>query len=227
MADSTLTMDAPQMEAGSVAAAGVTADRAAVLRHRRSPGHDLADEMSLGSGEQVRLREVPFLAQVAIRAASDSPAAGALTEELGFALPTRVGEVAGAEDGSGAAVLWLSPDELLAVGLDEAETGLSPEAWSGALAQALDSEPGQVVDVSANRTTLELSGPRALSVLQKSCEVDLHPRAFAVGTAIATLLDGTGVILWRTGELTWRIMPRASFTTHVVRWLLDGMREYR
>lgn len=125
------------------------------------------------------------------------------------------------------AVLWLSPDEFLAVGPEEVQSGVSPEAWSDDVGQALGSERGQVVDVSANRTTLELSGPCALQVLQKSCELDLHPRVFPVGAAVATLLGSTGVILWRTGEQSWRVMPRASFATHVVRWLLDGMREFR
>ena len=103
----------------------------------------------------------------------------------------------------------------------------SPEAYAAGLADAFGSERGQAVDVSANRTTLELSGEQARSVLEKSCEVDLHPRVFPAGTAIATLLGSTGVVLWRTTEDTWRVMPRASFATHVARWLLDGMREYR
>ncbi|MEW1955395.1 sarcosine oxidase subunit gamma family protein [Terrabacter sp. NPDC080008] len=236
MADSTLTMDERDTEAGGSlgggssiggSSPGVAAARARVLAHRRSPAHDLVDEMRAGSGEAVQLREVPFLTQVAVRASSGSRTAQALGAALGLSLPTRAGEVAGAADGNGVAVLWLSPDEMLAVGPDEADSGVSPEVWVGELAEAVAGEPGQVVDVSANRTTLELSGPRALSVLQKSCELDLHPRAFAVGQAVATLLDSTGVILWRTGEETWRVLPRASFATHVVRWLLDGMREYR
>jgi sarcosine oxidase subunit gamma len=230
MADSTLTIDAPREQVGgalSVGASGAEGSgRAAVLARRRSPAHDLRDQMTRGSGERVSLREVPFLSQLAIRAAGVRSSA-AVADALGVALPGRVGEVAGAADGTGVAVLWLSPDEFLAVGPDEAQSGVSPDAWSAEVARALGSEPGQVVDVSANRTTLELSGPCALQVLQKSCELDLHPRVFPVGAAVATLLDSTGVILWRTGEETWRVLPRASFATHVVRWLLDGMREFR
>jgi sarcosine oxidase subunit gamma len=231
MADSTLTIDPPQEQVGDTAGSAESGargnGRAAVLAHRRSPAHDLVEEMGQGSGERVRLREVPFLSQLAVRALSAGRSSAAVAGALGAALPSRVGEVTGATDGSGVAVLWLSPDEFLAVGQDEARSGLSPDAWTADVAQALDSEPGQVVDVSANRTTLELSGPCALQVLQKSCELDLHPRVFPVGAAVATLLGSTGVILWRTGEQSWRVMPRASFATHVVRWLLDGMREFR
>ncbi|GAA2157069.1 sarcosine oxidase subunit gamma [Humibacillus xanthopallidus] len=231
MADSTLTIDPPQEQVGDTTGSAESGSRgigrAAVLAHRRSPAHDLVEEMEQGSGERVRLRELPFLSQLAVRAASAGRSSAAVAGALGVALPSRVGEVTGATDGSGVAVLWLSPDEVLAVGQDEGRSGLSPDVWSADVAQALASEPGQVVDVSANRTTLELSGPCALQVLQKSCELDLHPRVFPVGAAVATLLGSTGVILWRTGEQSWRVMPRASFATHVVRWLLDGMREFR
>ena len=223
-----MTMTAPEettVPGPTVTAPTRAVDRSAVLGLRRSPAHRLAEEMRQGSGPAVRLREIPFLSQVAIRA---TPASGpALVEALGLDLPARVGEVAGASDGSGTAVLWLSPDEFLAIGPDEADTGTAPEQWAARLADALASRPGQAVDVSANRTTLELSGPRARSVLEKSVELDLHPRVFPVGAAVVTLLGTSGVLLWRIGEDTWRVMPRASFATHVVRWLLDGMREYR
>ncbi|GAA2468289.1 sarcosine oxidase subunit gamma [Terrabacter carboxydivorans] len=229
MAEQTMTINAPEDTVEAATSTTETpgtprVDRAVVLGMRRSPAQDLAEEMLRGSGEAVRLREVPFLTQVAVRATPGR--SGALADALGVDLPTSVGEVSGAVDGSDVAVLWLSPDEFLAVGRDEAETGVSPDAYAGGLADALGSDPGQVVDVSANRTTLELSGTRARSVLEKSCEIDLHPGKFAVGTAVATLLGSTGVILWRTGEDSWRLMPRASFATHVARWLLDGMREY-
>lgn len=224
MADSTLTMTEPESTTVDSATGTPRIERAAVLQLRRSPAQDLAVEMQRGSRAEVRLRELPFLTQIAIRATPGRD--GALADALGGELPTRVREVGGAGDGGGLAVLWLSPDEFLAVGPDEADTGVSPEAYAGGLADALGSEPGQVVDVSANRTTLELSGAQSRSVLEKSCEVDLHPRVFPVGAAIVTLLGSTGVILWRTGEDTWRVLPRASFATHVVRWLLDGMREY-
>jgi sarcosine oxidase subunit gamma len=33
-----------------------------------------------------------------------------------------------------------------------------------------------VVDLSANRTTFELTGPQGRAVLEKGCSLDLHPR---------------------------------------------------
>lgn len=199
---------------------------AQVLELRRSPAQHLAEEMALGSGPAVRLREIRFLTQTALRAAPDTSGVADLEAALGLPLPAGVGEVAGAADGSAVAVLWLGPDEFLVVGPDEADGGVNGGYRAATLASALDGQRVQAVDVSANRTTLELSGPSARSVLQKSCQLDLHPREFPVGRAVLTLLETTPVVLWRTADEVWRVMPRASFATHVVRWLLDGMREY-
>jgi heterotetrameric sarcosine oxidase gamma subunit len=81
------------------------------------------------------------------------------------------------------------------------------------------------VDLSAIRTVLVLEGPGAREVLEKSVALDLHPRVFGVGRAEATLLSTVPVVLVRSGEETWRILPRASFADHMVRWLVDGMAE--
>ncbi|MFH5822857.1 sarcosine oxidase subunit gamma [Georgenia sp. AZ-5] len=197
--------------------------RAEVLAHRRSPAHHLHTEMEQGSAGAVRLREVPFLTQIALRAVPGTPAGEALQAALGTSLPRHVGEVSEGPDEL--RVLWLAPDEFLAVAPDEAETGVLTTEYAEGLAAALG-RSGQVVDVSANRTTLELSGAAAQSVLDKSCRLDLHPRAFPVGAAVATQLAGTPAVLWRTADQTWQVMVRSSFATHVVRWLLDGMREY-
>jgi sarcosine oxidase subunit gamma len=200
---------------------------ATVLGYRRSPAHHLAALMDRASSEQVHLREVPFLTEMTIRAASPE-AVTAVGDALGVALPSGVGQVAQGERGEGGAVsvVWLSPDEWLAVLGDEAETGVAGTAVARSLCVALGERRGQVVDVSSNRTTLELSGPKARAVLDKTIELDLHPREFPVGRAVSTQMESVAVILWRTAENTWQLMPRASFTEHVVRWLTDGMREF-
>ncbi|MGI8458632.1 MAG: sarcosine oxidase subunit gamma [Propionibacteriaceae bacterium] len=207
----------------------------AVLGYRRSPGHHLTSVMDRASGPAVRLREVPFLTQITIRAAS-LEAVAAVSGALGVALPSRVGEVARGErgqghdteghDGATGSAIWLSPDEWLAVLGDEAVTGVSGSAVVASLTAALGERRGQIVDVSSNRTTLELSGSKARAVLDKTIELDLHPREFPVGRAVSTQLESVAVICWRTTADTWLLLPRASFTEHVVGWLADGMREF-
>jgi sarcosine oxidase subunit gamma len=207
---------------------------------RRSPLAHLAQQMHEQTvpGERgVALREIPFLTMVGIRVAPGTPAAEAVAAAAGMPLPTGHGRVTGTAGAT--AILWIGPDEFLLVGpegvgpaeigpagSDLRAAGTDDAGTAAGLAGALGTEPGQAVDLSANRTTLELSGPSARAVLEKSCHLDLHPRAFAVGTAVATTLGPVQVLLWRTEELTWRIMPRASFAEYTARWLLDGMTEF-
>ena len=63
---------------------------------------------------------------------------------------------------------------------DEADGGPEPAVLVTELSDALGNLPGQVVDLSANRTTLELNGARAQDVLDKSCRLDLDESAFLV-----------------------------------------------
>lgn len=193
----------------------------------------------------VALREIPFLTMVGLRATPGTTTARILSDVVGLELPAGPGPVTGTPEG--VAILWQGPDEFLLVGPDETElpAGLSAGTFDGErepgalptlstsplaqrLADALvaDGGPGQVVDLSANRTTLELSGPSARAVLEKGCPIDLHPRVFAVGSAVSTTLGLVQVLLWRTGEQTWRIMPRASFAQYTAQWLLDAMTEF-
>lgn len=214
---------------------------------RRSPLARLTDEMeaaSVSGARGVALREIPFLVMVGLRVRPDSPAAQRVAEVAGAPLPETVGQVTGDPTGQGVALLWQGPDESLVVAPDEVEVpaglqqerdpadGALPSMSTGPLAVALAEAfveagaPGQAVDLSANRTTIELTGPSARAVLDKGCALDLHPREFPVGRAVSTVLAHVPVILWRTGEDEWRVMPRASFAEHVARWLMDAMREF-
>ncbi|MCY0904845.1 sarcosine oxidase subunit gamma [Arthrobacter sp. H14-L1] len=204
---------------------------------RRSPAGHLADAFSQGSvsGEQgVTLREVPFLTMIGVRAAPGSAVWDRLGAVMG-GLPERYGQVtgSGAGDGpgteQGVSVLWLGPQEFLVIAADGPNAlggGAAGASLLGGLLDALAGDPGQVVDLSANRTTFELAGPSARAVLEKSCALDLHPREFTVGTAVNTQIGLIPAVLWKVDEAAFRIFPRASFADFLGRWLLDGMREY-
>lgn len=211
---------------------------------RRSPLEPLAEAMREGSvtgPRAVALREIPFLAMAGIRVTPGTDAARALCDVVGLELPERVGRVTGSPEAT--ALLWQGPDEYLFVAQDETEVpaglrdrerepGALPSLSTHPLVARLSSvlaasgERGQVVDLSANRTTLELIGPAAREVLGKGCPLDLHPREFAVGEAVSTTLGPVQVLLWRTGEEQWRVMPRASFARYTALWLLDAMLEF-
>lgn len=180
---------------------------------RRSPLID-AD---LGSGERVRLREVPFLAMVGLRLDPDAEVAAIAGRAVGALLPRTCGQVASTDARD---VLWLGPDEWLVVSEE------SPAALMAAVRDPLVGHHAAVVDLSANRTTLELSGPAARSVLEKGCPTDLHPRTFGPRRAIVTTIARTPVLLWQTGQETYRVMPRASLAAYVAAWLVDAALEF-
>src|SRR5690606_37064153 len=111
--------------------------------------------------------EVPFRAQIGLRADAGGPAAGRIATALGAPLPGTVGEVVHA---GGLRLLRLGPDEWLIIGARGDE-----ERIRTGLASALDGDPGSVVDLSGHRTIIRLSGARAREVLNKGCSLDLHP----------------------------------------------------
>ncbi|MFD0479204.1 FAD-dependent oxidoreductase [Nonomuraea thailandensis] len=77
------------------------------------------------------------------------------------------------------------------------------------------------VDVSGQRTILELSGPAAEDVLITGCPLDLHPDVFP-GHA-QTLLGKTAVVLERRAPGAWRVYVRSSFTRYLAEWLIDAI----
>lgn len=203
--------------------ADVTTQKNKPLDRRRSPLQDEAAAMEAGSGEKVSVREIPFLSQIGLRAIPGSESAKALENVIGAALP-EAGKVA--EGDHGRSVLWLGPDEFLVIGEEESKGGTAPEDLAAELKEALGALSGQVVDLSGNRTTVELIGPEAEDVLNSAIRIDLDERAFPVGDVRATLLGTTPIIVWRIGAQEFRLLPRASFAVHVAHWLLDAMREH-
>jgi sarcosine oxidase, subunit gamma len=189
---------------------------------RQSPASHLREAFAAGSvAGTVGLREVPFLTMAGIRVDPDTEA-GMRMSSLTGGLPPGSGDVRTSGD---TAVLWLGPTEFLVVAPAEDHESPDRSLIQELLAALADGE-GQVVDLSANRTTFELSGPRARAVLEKGCSLDLHPRTFRPGTALSTEIGNIPAILWKTADETYRIFPRASFADFLGRWLLDAMREY-
>jgi len=152
-------------------------------------------------------------AQVNVRASGE--VAARVGQALGIALPMEPNTVATVGPRS---ILWLGPDEWLVV--DSERSAAEIEAHVRA---ALAPDWGSVVDVSANRTIVELTGPRARDVLARGCSLDLHPRRFGPGRCAQTLLAKAAVILWQTDEApTFKVFVRASFAAHLERWLADA-----
>lgn len=189
---------------------------------RTSPLSHLEERMraaTVTGARGVALTEWPFITMVNLRVDPASDAADRIGKTLGAPLPRQCGHTTASGPHT---VAWLGPDEWLV--LSQADPG----AVTAAVRDALDGDPGSVVDVSANRTTLELSGPSAREVLEKGCPLDLHPRAFGPGRAVSTTVGPVAVLLWQVDDApTYRLFPRSSFADYLARWLIDAMSEYR
>lgn len=178
----------------------------------------LLARMAAVSSPAATLRALPLNLLISVRARGGacSRVAAALSVE---ALPGH-GPMVSSPAGR---VTWLRPDEWLV----EAPT-TSRDALLTALSQAVgDGTPdadGAVVELSASRHVLELSGPRARDLLAAVCTLDLHPRTFPVGHATQTLLARAPVLLQLVDATpTWRLLVRPSFVSYVVEWLADAM----
>ncbi|MGP3990139.1 sarcosine oxidase subunit gamma [Streptomyces sp. 3N207] len=206
-------MAEPTIDAG--AGAGPMALRSSPLGH-------LEERMraaTVTGTRGVALTERPFLTMVNLRVAPASEAADRIEKTLAAPLPRQCGHTTASGSHT---VLWLGPDEWLVL------SHADGPAVAAELREALEGDPGSVVDVSANRTTLELSGQAARQVLEKGCPLDLHPRAFGPGQAVSTTVGPVAVLLWQVDDVpTYRLFPRSSFADYLARWLIDAMSEYR
>lgn len=148
---------------------------------------------------------VPFLAQVDLRV--DPAYAGLAPYPLPIEPNTAV------DDGRRAA-LWLGPDEWLILGPPGAAMEIGAE-----LDAAFAHVDRSVVDVSASRVAIELTGPGRFDRLAHVCPLDLDPRVWATGRCAQTLLGRAQVILQERTETTG-ILVRPSFADYVVDLLL-------
>lgn len=203
----------PELARAAAHRVDVTAHLATAMRAARSTG-----------AHGVELKSVPFVSQIGIRAEQNSNSAKALEYILGTKLPSRAGEVSTVR---GLNVLWLSPDEFLAVSDPAAGAVVGVSEKVAALAEALGEDPGSVIDLSANRVVLELNGPGAQLVLEKGCAFDLHPHYFTPGTAVQSAIGKVPVIVWKHAADKFYVLPRASFADYLIKWFIDAMQEFK
>lgn len=167
-----------------------------------------------------RVRELPFLAQLDLRAdPGDVDLMGRLAEAIGARPSTEPNTTVISTDGT-RHVLWLGPDEWLILG----EPGTGP-ALETAIRAAIGEGRGAVIDVSANRTTISVSGPRARDLLAFGCSIDLDERHFKPGMCAQTLLARANVIIVPVGpavEPAFRVLVRPSFAAYLAAWLTDA-----
>jgi len=187
---------------------------------RRSP---LAHRSALADPSgRIALDERPFTGLLVLR--GDRAALnGAVRDGAGLELPSEAGTFSQADDTS---ALWIGPDEWVLV----TRPGAEGEMLSG-LKSALAATHSQVVDVTDYYTPIIISGIEARTVLAKITMVDLHPRAFSKGNAIASLFGHAGAWLQMIDDEdgagpTFALYVRRSMADYLWCLLADGGREF-
>lgn len=175
----------------------------------------------MGTVTTVVIRELPGLHTVDLRVEPGTPAQAAVAEALGMALPGKLGQIhKGPVSGGGEAhVLCLAPDWWLIVGFQEAERKLA-----SLLSQR--QHHFSVVDVSGQRTTVELEGPKVREVLAHLWDQDLREKSFPVASVSQGLMAKAPVIVCHIAPFRYRVMVRSSFALHLWRALVDAAEEW-
>jgi methylglutamate dehydrogenase subunit D len=157
------------------------------------------------------------LATVAARKGQADALKRAVASAYGVELPDS-SHIAG---GSSVRFVGYGPGQWLAV----SET-LAGEALARDLAQNLRGL-ASISDQSGGRTVLLVRGPRARAVLAKGLPIDLHPLAFAPGSAATSTISLMGVQLWQTDDApTYELAIFRSVSASFWRWLTGSAAEF-
>jgi sarcosine oxidase subunit gamma len=192
----------------------------------------MADLERIGelSGGSVVVEEAPFQAQVDVRLDPDAAVQQGIASEvhlehreglraIRLELPDGPLHLPTTPNmhwarGSGSA-LWLGPDQWLVLG----PPGSNAELAS-ALRTALEGVHHSVVDVSASRVVLVLTGKARSQFLASGCALDLHTSAWRPDMCAQTLLARIPVLLGQTSAFTV-VLVRTSFAGYLIDWMVE------
>ena len=175
--------------------------------------------MNIGTLATVAIRELPGLHTIDLRVAPGTPTQAAIAKALGFDLPGKTGRTRGTAVSGEAYALCLAPDWWLIVGFQEAEQKLAP-------LKLKDEYHFSTVDVSGQRTTIELEGTLVREVLAHLWEQDLREKNFPVTSVSQGLMAKAPVIVCYMAPFRYRVMVRSSFALHLWKALVDAAEEW-
>ncbi|MDO8695688.1 MAG: sarcosine oxidase subunit gamma family protein [Pseudomonas sp.] len=178
--------------------------------------HELAGKGKKSAG--IRLREKKLLGHLTLRGdGHDAAFAAGVEKATGLPLPVALQLVSQGDS----SLQWLGPDEWLLIVPSGEEFAAEQR-----LRAALEGQHIQVVNVSGGQTILELSGAKVRELLMKSTSYDVHPSNFPVGKAVGTVFAKSQLVIRHTGEETWELLVRRSFSDYFWLWLQDASHEY-
>lgn len=175
--------------------------------------------MNIGDVATIAICELPGLHSIDLRVAPGTSAFTAVAQMLDVNLPGKPGQISKelASDENDVYALCLAPDWWLIVGFPEAEKKL---------ALLKNNHHFSVVDVSGQRTTIELEGPKVREVLSHLWEQDLREKNFPVASVSQGLMAKAPVIVCHIAPYRYRVMVRSSFALHLWKALADAAAEW-
>lgn len=187
----------------------------------RSPLHHAQLEMLAKQGPQqggIHLRENKLQGHLTLRCnPANVEQLAAVERVLGLALPLH--PLTSVEQGD-YSVRWLAPDEWLII-----VPGLEAFAIETKFRDEMDGHYS-LVNGSGGSTIIELSGAHVVDLLKKCTPIDFHSDEFPVGKVVATVFAKSNAVIRRTGELSFELVIRRSFSDYLWLWLQDASREY-
>ena len=157
------------------------------------------------------------IVSVACPDGGDAELATSVKNAFGCSLP----DVTGVEVSDSGTMRWL---------------GLQPQQWfvvfehdaglGAPLATIKDKlgDSAYCTDQSDSWVSLEISGPLAISALERICPVDLHADGFPIGSVARTSMEHLSVIITRTGDDQFLMMSAASSAESFLHAILTSVK---
>ena len=147
---------------------------------------------------------------------------GDFREAAGKALSASLPEgTCGSSGGDGRSFLWTGPNRYQAIAAES-----EGPAIKAALPDGLQGRHRSIIDLSQARTVFRVSGPALRDFLSKGTSIDLHPRAFPVGSVVVTQVAHVGGTIHHVSEDVFDLYVFRSFGRHVWEWMLEVGEEY-
>jgi heterotetrameric sarcosine oxidase gamma subunit len=173
----------------------------------------------IGNVATVAIRELPGIHMIDLRVAPGSSSHAAVAETLGISLTGKPGQAEVSTGRDHVHSLCLAPDWWLIIGMQEVKQKLAPLLMQ-------DNYHLNVVDVSGQRTVIELEGPNVRGVLSHLLELDLREKGFPVGSVAQSLMANAPVIVYHIAAFRYHVMVRSSFALHLWKALVDAAEEW-
>ncbi|GAA1739333.1 hypothetical protein AB0O14_17295 [Microbacterium foliorum] len=195
-----------------------------------SPADEFSEAMDAATDTTVQISEITDLTLFRIEIDPDSEGAQRMTKVLGTEFPRYSGEVNG--DALAQEILYGTRQVVATLNVEPhvflVVSRVDPIKLGRALDTALGNHDGFVVDVSANRAVINLSGSGAPKVLDANATFeDASPKYFEPGMAFRVRVGDSALMLWKLSKQEYLMVPRKSDTAPFVINMLDAIEDYR